>query len=89
MFNRITSILLFIGLIIADEPDSGSTGSIPSIAIMDFNVIGINNADALVLTERLRSEIIDLKQFVVVETRQGKGWRDWSRTRWAGRQRVG
>jgi len=67
MFNRITSILLFIGLIIADEPDSGSTGSIPSIAIMDFNVIGINNADALVLTERLRSEIIDLKQFVVLE----------------------
>jgi hypothetical protein len=47
MFNRITSILLFIGLIVADEPNSVSTGSIPSIVIMDFNVIGINNADEI------------------------------------------
>jgi len=67
MIKRITPLLLFIGLIVADEPNSVSTDSIPSIAIMDFNVIGIDKDDALSLTERLRSEIINLKQFIVLE----------------------
>ena len=57
--------------IIADESNNISTDPIlngnSSIAIIDFNGINIEKSNALVLTERLRSEIIELNQFVVLE----------------------
>ena len=56
-FNRLSNEI---------EPGSSIDGK-TSIAIMDFKVIGINENDARALTERLRSEVINLNIYIVLE----------------------
>ena len=50
----------------AESIDSNNNES-PTIAIIDFKVNGITTSNALALSERLRSEIIGLSQFIVLE----------------------
>ena len=49
------------------EPVVANNDESPSIAIIDFKVNGITKSNAHALSERLRSEIIGLNQFVVLE----------------------
>ena len=69
MVNRIILILLFIGPIVADNSNSDSTDSRPSLAILDFEIqgSGLSKIEAEGLTNALKTEIIDLKQFIVLE----------------------
>ena len=69
--KKLLLIISTFCFIIADESDNISTDPTlngnSSIAIIDFNVISIEKSNAIALTERLRSEIIQLNQFVVLE----------------------
>ena len=54
---RYFSLLLFLGLA------WGQT----TIAVFDLDNINISKSDALILTDRLRTEMVQLKSFKVVE----------------------
>jgi len=70
MHKTILFILTFCFIFANDSTDKfidSNNDESPSIAIIDFKVNGITKSNAHALSERLRSEIIGLNQFVVLE----------------------
>ena len=68
--NRLIYSLILIGFVFLDCSDALFAASKRSLAVMDFEGIGVSDIECQVITERFRAELSRTDHFLVLDRRQ-------------------